>query len=35
MCTYKRLRKQTSIKNERLSMNLLNKLFVFVKWRIF
>ncbi|TOF72150.1 hypothetical protein CGJ18_20245, partial [Vibrio parahaemolyticus] len=23
MCTYKRLRKQTSIKNERLSMNLL------------
>ncbi|HAS7010843.1 TPA: hypothetical protein I7289_08345 [Vibrio parahaemolyticus] len=35
MCTYKRLRKQTSIKNERLSMNLLIKLFVFVKWRIF
>ncbi|TOO44143.1 hypothetical protein CGH38_18795, partial [Vibrio parahaemolyticus] len=33
MCTYKRLRKQTSIKNERLSMNLLTKLFVFVKWR--
>ncbi|TOI49345.1 hypothetical protein CGI60_01250 [Vibrio parahaemolyticus] len=31
MCTYKRLRKQTSIKNERLSMNLLTKLFVFVK----
>ncbi|EGR1586292.1 hypothetical protein D6L39_06890 [Vibrio parahaemolyticus] len=35
MCTYKRLRKQTSIKNERLSMILLTKLFVFVKWRIF
>ncbi|TOH57780.1 hypothetical protein CGI79_18505 [Vibrio parahaemolyticus] len=35
MCTYKRLRKQTSIKNERLSMNLLTKLFVFVTWRIF
>ncbi|TOH33268.1 hypothetical protein CGI85_15460, partial [Vibrio parahaemolyticus] len=32
MCTYKRLRKQTSIKSERLSMNLLTKLFVFVKW---
>ncbi|EGQ9494488.1 hypothetical protein FWP29_11595 [Vibrio parahaemolyticus] len=31
MCTYKRLRKQTSIKNERLSMSLLTKLFVFVK----
>ncbi|HAS6462650.1 TPA: hypothetical protein I7295_10705 [Vibrio parahaemolyticus] len=35
MCTYKRLRKQTSIKSERLSMSLLTKLFVFVKWRIF
>ncbi|EGQ8142064.1 hypothetical protein CGH86_01265 [Vibrio parahaemolyticus] len=35
MCTYKRFRKQTSIKSERLSMNLLTKLFVFVKWRIF
>ncbi|AUW38256.1 hypothetical protein CU052_09940 [Vibrio harveyi] len=30
MCIYKRLRKQTSAKNERLSINLLIKLFVFV-----
>ncbi|AUW04170.1 hypothetical protein D0812_03795 [Vibrio owensii] len=30
MCIYKRLRKQTSVKNERLSINLLIKLFVFV-----
>ncbi|NOH47197.1 hypothetical protein F0262_03895 [Vibrio rotiferianus] len=30
MCIYKRLRKQTSTKNERLSINLLIKLFVFV-----
>ncbi|TKF07166.1 hypothetical protein FCV48_17020 [Vibrio alginolyticus] len=35
MCIYKRLRKQTSVKNERLSMDLLIKVFVFVKWRIF
>ncbi|TMX32902.1 hypothetical protein DA096_24540 [Vibrio rotiferianus] len=30
MCIYKRLRKQTSVKSERLSINLLIKLFVFV-----
>ncbi|AUV85349.1 hypothetical protein C1N50_03820 [Vibrio campbellii] len=30
MCIYKRLRKQTSAKSERLSINLLIKLFVFV-----
>ncbi|EGQ9213655.1 hypothetical protein D6L40_11475 [Vibrio alginolyticus] len=35
MCIYKRLRKQTSVKSERLSINLLIKVFVFVKWRIF
>ncbi|NOJ16512.1 hypothetical protein F0239_03325 [Vibrio jasicida] len=30
MCIYKRFRKQTSVKSERLSINLLIKLFVFV-----